>query len=101
VRALSLIWHKKIILMNHSSSPFRFSFSFGAVPFLGLISLFLMVACQNNETDQVNPNLADVEATQEMKVPQNFTFQTDRQVAVHLQLENPPHPGKYRFEIYD
>lgn len=87
--------------MNHSSSPFRFTFSFGAVPFLGLISLFLMVACQNNETDQVNPNLADVEATQEMKVPQNFTFQTDRQVAVHLQLENPPHPGKYRFEIYD
>lgn len=75
---------------------------------LGRLSRFLLgavvllaVGCKTNEQPGQNPAQPEVSATLDMKVPQSFAFQTDRQVPVRILLGNPPHPGKYRIEIYD
>lgn len=67
---------------------------------LVLVSLLLLASCQKEENQNGGPQLA-VTSTQDLKVPAQFNFETERKLNYQFQLGEAPSPGNYRLALYD
>lgn len=64
-------------------------------------ALLLSVACKKDVASGNETIVADVQSTLDLKVPNNFQFETEKTIDLNLTLGDAPLKGKYKVEVYD
>lgn len=66
-----------------------------------LLVVGLFVQCKKDDPSSNTPNTIQITSnTRDLQVPAGFNFETTEKVALQLNLDQPPLPGKYLLKVY-